>query len=327
MKSGNGKVGQPFEDIFVRILRIRILSMHLKENSKSGTTNLMEIFGINRATIVQTAEGLPYKRANMMISKNPSYYLERKNVRMTVKRWTEATFESYNYAKVANSKKKEKDLNILLNAEIVLPDAFDFDDIESSSNREEWKKQIKNIDSSIGLYKTRATNGGNEDHCDLMMFVKMRKDGNGSPKNMVIAIETKSRGESSYHSRGSEGVWRGHFSVYEGEKKTSDEYAQYFQFCNAVSSITDVDLVGDCGYLRALMEGNFLYVYATTHDGPNVHLTPEDLKETTPKPTSTSTPTPIHSQGILVLSREISKNILGFTFDFYALTRSIVNKG
>ena len=81
-----------------------------------------------------------------------------------------------------------------------------------------------------------------------------------------------------------------------------------------MASITESDLEGDRGYLRALMEGRFIYVYVTTHDGPTVYLTSQDLPHIQS-----------NSLGVLVLNREVTQRILGVTFyDVYALTRSAI---
>jgi hypothetical protein len=68
---------------------------------------------------------------------------------------------------------------------------------------------------------------------------------------------------------------------------------------------TEADLVGDNGYLRALKEGRFLYVYVTTHPGPCVYLTAEDLVGITTKMTK--------SLGVQVLNRDLAPKILGST--------------
>ena len=78
-------------------------------------------------------------------------------------------------------------------------------------------------------------------------------------------------------------------------------------------TITEEDLEGDNGYLRALKDGRFLYVYVTTHPGPTVYLCPEDL-------TGVSTDT--QSQGVLVLNRDVTEKLLGIVFEVYALARS-----
>eukprot|EP01035_Chromulina_nebulosa_P024320 gene24320-biopygen15855 len=78
------------------------------------------------------------------------------------------------------------------------------------------------------------------------------------------------------------------------------------------AGITESDLEGDkAGYLRALQEGRFIYVYVTTHGGPSVYLTAEDVHGS-----------PSNSLGVLVLNQEVTKRILGPIYDVYALTRS-----
>ena len=70
------------------------------------------------------------------------------------------------------------------------------------------------------------------------------------------------------------------------------------------------------------MEGRFLYVYVTTHPGPSVYLAAEDLHGIVAQETKSPSP----YQGVLVLSRDVTKDILGATlFDVYdELTRSMM---
>eukprot|EP01036_Dinobryon_divergens_P026581 gene26581-35249_t len=85
-------------------------------------------------------------------------------------------------------------------------------------------------------------------------------------------------------------VWQGHCW-----SKGSRPYRQYALFCEAVDDITEADLVGDNGYLRALMEGRFLITNKMTK-----------------------------SQGVLVLNRDVTQKIISSTiFDLYAMARSM----
>ena len=126
---------------------------------------------------------------------------------------------------------------------------------------------------------------------------------------IVLVFEEKSRAENSDTDQ----PWWGHF-VQGKAGKEKGSYDQYAKFSTAVASITEEDLEGDSGgYLRALKEGRYLYIYVTTHSGPSVYLAAEDLPH-------------IHSnsQGVLVLSRDVTQRIMGVTFDVYALTRSVL---
>ena len=67
-----------------------------------------------------------------------------------------------------------------------------------------------------------------------------------------------------------------------------------------MASITENDLQNDRGgYLRALKEGRYMYVFVTTDDEPTtVYLT------------------------VLILNRGVTERIIGNIFEVYALTRS-----
>jgi hypothetical protein len=146
-----------------------------------------------------------------------------------------------------------------------------------------------------------------------MMFFRMLASGTTSPPptqvgpdEIVLVFEEKSKGENNDSNE----VWWGHFI--QGKTGEKGPYDQHGKFCQAVASITESDLEGDTGgYLRALKEGRFIYVYVTTHGGPTVYLTAEDFPDIM-----------CDFLGVLVLSREVTKRILGSIFDVYALTRS-----
>ena len=55
-----------------------------------------------------------------------------------------------------------------------------------------------------------------------------------------------------------------------------------------------------------------MYVFVTTHPGPSVYLSSQDLDGIA------ST----HSQGVLALNREVTKDFLGIFFEVYALARA-----
>ena len=296
--------GQALENIFPRVLRMRLLSTHLKEKEK-GQTTLMELFAIDQASIMCTVGGRPYNAANT----SSNYSFVQDGVVRSAAEWIASTFELGLASDV--SAKKIYSLHQLLNRPIVVPEYVDIIPIPSSVNnpvnRTPWTTAIMKIDSSLGMRKMLPGN----DHSDLMLFLwKLQgamDPATYSDDEMVFPLEWKSQDEITGTP-----VWQGHCW-----SKGNRPYRQYALFCEAVNDITEADLVNDNGYLRALMEGRFLYVYVTTHSGPSVYLTAEDLDGITTKMTK--------SQGVLVLNRDVTKKILGSTiFDLYAITSSMM---
>ena len=127
------------------------------------------------------------------------------------------------------------------------------------------KADVKSFDSSVLIAKPQPSN----DHCDSMLLLKVPCStvavGTSPEEEIVLVFKEASKTEENKNNE----VWVGHFA--QGSQKS---YHQYCKFCDAVSTISDEDLAGDNGYLRALKDGRFLYVYVTT---PSVYLTSEDL--------------------------------------------------
>mmetsp|Transcript_18119 Transcript_18119/g.24854 ORF Transcript_18119/g.24854 Transcript_18119/m.24854 type:complete len:203 (-) Transcript_18119:141-749(-) len=199
---------------------------------------------------------------------------------------------------------KRDRLKRLLTRVILVTDCLKKSIGSSVTDKALWKTDIKECDFNVQIAKPQPNN----DHCDLMMFTKMQPSSAvaaaSSGEEIVVVFEETSKTESNAKNE----VWLGHFA-----QDDQTPYHQYFKFCSAVSTITEEDLVGDNGYLRALKDGRFLYVYVTTHPGPTVYLAPEDLSGI-----SAGT----KSQGVLVLNREVTKEMLGIVFEVYALARS-----
>jgi hypothetical protein len=57
-------LGQPLEDVFARVLRMRILSSHLKERSP-GQTTLMDLLAIDMSAVKYTIGGAQYNAAKI----------------------------------------------------------------------------------------------------------------------------------------------------------------------------------------------------------------------------------------------------------------------
>jgi hypothetical protein len=294
-------LGQPLEDVFARVLRMRILSMHLKEHSP-GQTTLMDLLAINMSAIKYTIGGTPYNAAK--ISGTGKTVKQVGVARKNLKQWEKDTFE---YACSEESFAKKDFLFDLLSRGIIVPRIFkDIRPLSSSQNLTAWKKSIRAINSNLVLKEPRPNN----DHCDLMLFARMVTSTTTTSSQtkigrdeIVLVFEQKSKAENSFSNK----VWLGHF-IQQGK----GPYDQYGKFCQVVASITESDLEDDQGgYLRALKEGRFIFVYATTHEGPTVYLTAQDLPHIQS-----------NSLGVLVLNRDVAKRILGTIFDVYALTRS-----
>eukprot|EP01035_Chromulina_nebulosa_P022916 gene22916-biopygen15191 len=293
---------QPLEDVFTSILRIRILSSHLKEGSSSGQTTIKDLLAIKDLSLIKyTIGGAPYKAAKIS---NSGKSVTPDGVQKTFMEWEADTFE---YVVQGKNVAKRDTLEDLLLRKIIAPTRVDIMKLASSRNLFAWKEAIRSINSKLVL----EIPAPNNDHCDLMMFFRMLASGTTSPPptkvgsdEIVLVFEEKSKGENNDSNE----IWWGYFTQKDGEKEKGP-YDQHDKFCKAVASITESDLEGDTGgyYLRALKEGRFIYVYVTTHGGPTVHLTAQDLPGME-----------CNSLGVLVLNREVTKRILGPIFDVYA---------
>lgn len=306
--------GTVLEDVFARVLRMRILSAYLKEEGK-GKTSLLELLAIDINAVMYTYGGKQYNAATTVTTKGTKkdkvagkkkkgFRVEQDGVNRSLAEWTANTFESIGNDPA--NRRKFHLLNGLLSRTILVPDCLIIETVVSSRSGKLWKEDVKRIDQTLSVMKPWP----NDDHCDLMLF--NNRSSVVSRNEIVAVFEKKSKEEDSDNNE----VWLGHF--YKDNNQDKDcirrPYEQYFKFCAATSSITEDDLDGDNGFLRALKEGRFVYVYVTTHPGPNVYLTPEDLNGIAAT----------NSSGIIVLNRDVTKNILGITFDVYALARSVV---
>ena len=299
--------GQPLEDVFARVLRMRILSMHLKEHSP-GQTTLMDLLAIHMSAVKYTIGGTSYNAAK--ISGTGKTVRQDGVARKNLQQWEKDTFE---YACSEESFAKKHFLFDLLSRGIIVPQLFsDIEPLSSSQNLTAWKKSIGAINSNLILKEPRPNN----DHCELMLFARMAttiattsSQTKIGRDEIVLVFEQKSQAENSFRNK----VWLGHFIQQGKDGQEKGPYDQYGQFCQVVASITESDLENDQGgYLRALQEGRFIFVYATMHDeGPTVYLTAQDLAHI-----------PSNSLGVLVLNRDVAKRVLGTIFDVYALTRS-----
>ena len=302
--------GAVLEDVFARVLRMRILSAHLKEKDK-GTTSLLELLAIYFEAVMYICAGKPFNAATIVaakgtkkggaaVKKKRGFRVKQDGVNRSLAEWTANTFESF--GRDPTNRRKSHLLNEILSRTIFVPDRLIVETVVSSRNRQSWKEDVKRIDQTLSVMKPWPS----DDHCDLMLF--KNRSSLVSRDEIVVVFEEKSKEEGSDNNE----VWLGHF--YQDKDGSRPPYEQCFKFCAATSTIVEEDLDGDGGFLRALKEGRFLYVYLTMHPGPNVYLTSEDLKGIAAT----------NSSGLLVLNRDVTKNILGITFDVYALARSVV---
>eukprot|EP01035_Chromulina_nebulosa_P023318 gene23318-biopygen15360 len=270
---------QPLEDAFARVLRMRILSSHLSEHSP-GQTTLQDLLAIDDINAIKYTVGAgPYQAAKISSTETA---VVQAGAQKNLIPWEADSDES---------SAKRKVLSHLLSREIIATKFVFIRYIRSSKQVDltEWKAGIRFIDSDVLL--TKPSN-----HSGLMLFGKMALGSSASSpsdrEKIVLIFEEKSQGET-------EG----------GQEKPS--YDRYEAFCAMVAGITESELKDDKGYLRALMEGRFLYVYVTMQSGPVVYLAREDWSHAQ-----------ANSLGMLVLNRDVTKRILGTVFDVYALARS-----
>ena len=131
-------LGQPLEDVFARVLRMMILSMHLKEHSP-GQTTLMDLLAIDMSAIKYTIGGTPYNAAK--ISGTGETVEQDGVVRKNLKQWEKDTFED---ACSEESFAKKRFLLDLLSRGIIVPQIFDdIEPLSSSRNLTAWKNQSK----------------------------------------------------------------------------------------------------------------------------------------------------------------------------------------
>jgi len=242
-------LGQPLDDLFAKVLRMRIVSSHLKEHFPGFATlrDLLAIDTINN--IKYTIGGRPYNATKISTTGKT---VVQGGAQKNFDQWEADTFEHGD-----ESLAKKRVLLDLLSRPIIVPEVVGIEPLSSSRNLSAWKNSIRNTSTSMVLKIPRPNN----DHSDLMLFVKLAPSRTASLSsdrdNIVVVFEEKSKREDSNDSNL---FWWGHFTQSEGGM---EKYDQYGKFCAAVASIAESDLDDDQGFLRALMEGRFLYVYVT----------------------------------------------------------------
>jgi proteasome lid subunit RPN8/RPN11 len=244
--------------------------------------------------VLFTVGGRPYNVAKT----TPHKGFEQDGVLKSAADWMSNTFELGQ--KTASTMKKNEQLKQLFCRSILVPTEFYsvFEISSSYDDQAKWMADIKSFDSDLFLAKAME----NTDHYDLMMLVKLTSPATSSQEEMVLLFREVENDSNE--------VWLGH--VERQDSKKTKPYSQYFRFCETVASISEEDLEGNGAYLRALKEGRFMYVFVTTHPGPSVYLSSQDLDGIA------ST----HSQGVLALNREVTKDFLGIFFEVYALARA-----
>eukprot|EP01035_Chromulina_nebulosa_P069285 gene69285-biopygen11109 len=121
-------LGQPLEDVFARVLRMRILSTHLQEHSP-GQTTIQDLFAIDMSAIKYTIGGTPYNAAK--ISDTGKTVTQDGVAKKDLKQWEKDTFEMVTSITTSSQTKIGPD-------EIVL--VFEEKSIaENSSGTKVWK--------------------------------------------------------------------------------------------------------------------------------------------------------------------------------------------
>ena len=103
--------GQALEDAFSSVLRMRILSMHLKDGSMKGQTNLLDLLAIDMKKVLFTVGGRPYNVAKT----TPHKGFEQDGVLKSAADWMSNTFELGQ--KTASTMKKNEQLKHLFVAQ------------------------------------------------------------------------------------------------------------------------------------------------------------------------------------------------------------------
>jgi len=157
--------GQPLEDAFQSVLRMRFLSMHLKVDGM-GQTTLCDLLAVDLNAIMFTIGGRPYNTAKMI--KGLSTF-QQDGVNRSMTQWMSNTFEVAK--KSAASTEKQTLLKQLLSRTVLVSetDCMITGIGSSVEDKSQWKADIKRITSRVLIAKPQPNN----DHCDLMTFMKM----------------------------------------------------------------------------------------------------------------------------------------------------------
>jgi hypothetical protein len=190
----------------------------------------------------------------------------------------------------------------------------------SSNNLKQFAEDLSdlNIDhATILVPETKDIDGNNIpaegfDHA-LAVSLELRKA-------YIVLVDEKSADEKRitesepYH-------WSGHF-MGEG-KNPKPPYYQYFRMCEKQDNICDSQKTGG-PYLEALKNGDWIYIYFTTHEGPNIYLKRKDFVDIIGKDGDIYHKAIVNRKygSVLVLNRETAKSFLSIIGNVYIAARS-----
>ncbi len=117
-----------------------------------------------------------------------------------------------------------------------------------NDNETEWKQDISSIDNSFAIILPNET-AVNQESCDFCIFCEL-----GGREKFVVFVDAKSVNEAEVDPN--KKFCKEHFAT--------PPYRQYLRMRDRIARISSNDLQNDNGFLRALVEDRYLYIYATT---------------------------------------------------------------
>jgi hypothetical protein len=304
--------GWLLKQVFENVFYARIISMRLKVK-EPGVTCLKDVLGLNLSNDVFEClpQNLPIVTFNR---KNASNQLSRSDgENVDINNWFNTVFKYHMY--MSNS----SPLLAILCQPFTIDGTYDnVPGLIESGNRNVslWKKDIKALAGGF-YFKLPNEEGPEKESCDAYLFVELPDPSTGTLKKYVLFIDLKSLVETETDPQ--KRFFLGHFHETTHDK-TILPYSQYGEMRKRVNSIVDADLEGDNGYLTALKEGRYLFVYITTHEGRSVYVTPNNLAAIYPLSLQHNES---KSLGVIVLNRAVTQKILGPSFESYILPRSV----
>jgi hypothetical protein len=303
------KRGWLLEQVFLNMFYARIISMRLKAD-KPDVTCLKEILSLN--LLKDVFECLPKTLPKVSINR-----IRRSNqlsgsdgVNVDIKSWFENVFSDI----LSASSPIHAMFSQPFSVGKVHGQRIGY--IESGNrNVSLWKKDIKALTGSFHFKLPEE--GSNEESCDAYLFVELPNPSTDTLEKYVLFIDLKSLDESETNPK--KRFFLGHFHETTHDK-TVLPYSQYGKMQKRVNAIVEADLEGDNGYLAALREGRYLFVYITTHEGRSVYVTHSNLAAIYPLSLQHNES---KSLGVIVLNRAVTQKILGPSFESYILPRSV----
>jgi len=175
----------------------------------------------------------------------------------------------------------------------------------------QWKNEIKGIsDSSVAVMKSSYKDGSFKENYDFGLLAAFKDH------SLLIFIDAKSFDKSISPNR----------SSISRKNRFKPFYYNYFDMCNIQNEITEEEVMGlkSTNYLRAMYEGNWLYIYQTTYNGPNIYLSRDDFED---DENSYHKKIPGMKYGsLLIINRDSTFNYLSFISEAYKVIRNQANK-